>query len=157
MGCAAGFILILDQLTKWAVNSVLPLNTHRDILPGFFTLVHWGNTGAAWSLFSGKNLLLGCVGVVSLFALYFFRKHFEFSRAAGQLAMGMMMGGILGNLLDRFFRGHVVDFLYFYLITREGRELGYPAFNVADIGICVGVGVILLLGILRVKDENPSA
>ena len=75
----------------------------------------------------------------------------EFSHPLGQIGMGLMMGGITGNLVDRFFRGHVVDFLYFFIYTRSGKELGYPAFNIADIGICVGVGILFILGIFHIK------
>lgn len=156
MFLTAGIVILLDQITKMVIQHCIPFNSAQEILPGVFSLVHWGNTGAAWSLFHGQNILLGCIGFIAIFALYYFRKYFEFGRVGGQIAMGLMMGGILGNVCDRFFRGHVIDFLYFYIITREGKELGYPAFNVADIGICVGVGIIILLGFLRVKNESKE-
>ena len=68
----------------------------------------------------------------------------------------MVMGGILGNLIDRFFRGHVVDFLYFFVISKNGKEIGYPAFNLADVGICVGIGAIVLLEIFRAKKPQQE-
>jgi signal peptidase II len=63
----------------------------------------------------------------------------------GQVAVGLVSGGILGNLVDRVFRQHVVDFLYFYLLRRDGAEAGFPAFNVADSAICCGVGLLFIL------------
>lgn len=148
---AAGVVFILDQLSKLLVEKMIPINSHSEILSGFFALVHWGNTGAAWSLFTGQNILLGWFGLLSLGFIYFFRRFLEFSHPLGQIGMGLMMGGITGNLVDRFFRGHVVDFLYFFIYTRSGKELGYPAFNIADIGICVGVGILFILGIFHIK------
>ncbi|MBO7524767.1 MAG: signal peptidase II [Verrucomicrobia bacterium] len=149
-----GVVLILDQFTKIIISHTIPFNSSHEVISGFFSIVHWGNTGAAWSLFHGKNFVLGCIGVLSLFALYYFRYYFSFSNKIGQIAIGMVMGGILGNLMDRFFRGHVVDFLYFFVISKNGKEIGYPAFNLADVGICVGIGVIILLEIFRKKQPH---
>jgi signal peptidase II len=68
------------------------------------------------------------------------------------MALGFIFGGILGNLLDRLRVGHVIDFLRFYVIRRNGEEAGFPAFNVADSAICIGVG---LLFILSFQSESP--
>jgi signal peptidase II len=61
------------------------------------------------------------------------------------VAFGLIFGGIVGNLIDRLWRGHVIDFLYFYLQQRGGGDIGFPAFNVADSAICTGVGLIFLI------------
>jgi signal peptidase II len=120
--------------------------THEKvILPGFFKLVLWGNTGAAWSLFRGNNALLAGIALVALVVLFLTRHHFELHTLGGQISLGLIFGGILGNLTDRLLREHVIDFLYFYLIRRDGTELGFPAFNVADSAICTGVGLLFLL------------
>jgi signal peptidase II len=82
-----------------------------------------------------------------MIALWIFRRHFEADRPAGQAALGLLFGGIAGNLTDRVLptRQHVIDFIRFYLVPREGGEMGFPAFNVADTAICIGVGLLLLL------------
>lgn len=141
----AGLVLALDQLTKWAVLEYLHYAEERVVIPGFFKFVHWGNTGAAWSLFAGNNLWLALVAAVALVVLYLARHHFEIHTRTGQLALGLMFGGIIGNLTDRLLptRRHVIDFLYFYIERADGQELGFPAFNVADSAICIGVGLIL--------------
>ena len=59
--------------------------------------------------------------------------------------MGMLIGGIVGNLIDRVAYEYVVDFIRFYLKQRDGNEIGYPAFNIADMGICVGVGLLFVM------------
>jgi len=73
---------------------------------------------------------------------------------AGQISLGLIFGGIAGNLVDRFLRKHVIDFLYFYLERRGGGEIGFPAFNVADAAICSGVGLLFLLS--WQKDHNGT-
>ena len=147
MAILASGVLALDQLTKLAVLKFLPTPYHSEIhvVPGFLRLVHWHNTGAAWSMFSDNNLLLAGISAIALAVLIFARKRFGSDTLWGWIALGSIFGGILGNMIDRVFRHHVVDFLYFHLITRTGRELGFPAFNVADSAICIGVGLLFVL------------
>ena len=143
-------IFALDQTTKWLVLRSLPfLGDEKTVVPGFFKLVHWGNTGAAWSLFSGNNAALALVGLFALIALFLTRHHFSSHTLSGQIAFGLIFGGIAGNLADRLLpsRHAVVDFLYFYLQQRGGRVIDFPAFNVADTAICTGVGLIFLITI----------
>ena len=138
-------VLLLDQLTKRIVLSCLGPGEERVILPGFFKFVYWGNTGAAWSVLRGHNGWLAIAAVVALLLLFFYRHHFEIHSLGGQCSLGLISGGVLGNLIDRIRYHHVIDFLYFYLLRRDGEEAGFPAFNVADSAICVGVGLLVLL------------
>lgn len=138
-------VLALDQISKLIVIKFLGFGEEKTIVEGFFKLVHWGNTGAAWSMFRDNNHILAGVAVVALIVLYFTRHQFDAHRLGGQVSLGLIFGGILGNLIDRLRIEHVVDFLYFYLIRRDGREAGFPAFNVADSAICIGVGLLFIL------------
>lgn len=137
-------IYALDQGTKWLVLHMLPEGGEHVVINGFFRFVHWGNTGAAWSLLRGNNDLLAIIALVALVFLFLGRHHFESRTLLGQIAFGMIFGGIMGNLTDRLLpsRRHVVDFLYFYLNRPDGGEIGFPAFNVADSAICVGVALV---------------
>lgn len=138
-------IIGLDQLTKQLVLRFLGYAQEKVIIEGFFKLVHWGNTGAAWSLFRGNNNALAAVALVALVLLYISRHHFDSKTLLGQIAFGFIFGGIIGNLIDRLIWRHVIDFLYFFLQQRGGTELGFPAFNVADSAICTGVALVFLL------------
>ena len=140
-------VLALDQFTKWLVLHNLDLSDEKTVIPGFFKLVQWRNTGAAWSQFSGNNAALALVAAFALVALYLTRHHFSSHTLSGQIAFGLIFGGIAGNLVDRLLpsRHAVVDFLYFYLQQRGGRVIDFPAFNVADTAICTGVGLIFLI------------
>jgi signal peptidase II len=151
------FIFALDQFSKWLVLNLLEPWEERIIIPGFFKFVHWGNTGAAWSLFRGNNGVLALIAIVALVALFLSRHHFESHTLTGQIAFGLIFGGIAGNLADRIFRHAVVDFLYFYMQPRGGGEIGFPAFNIADSAICTGVGLIFLITWKNEHTPKPSA
>lgn len=149
IAAVAFVIVVLDQITKALVLHFLPI-AHIDevaVFPGF-KLVHWENTGAAWSMFSGNNRALAIVAVVALVVLFLGRHHFDSRSLLGQIALGCIFGGIIGNLIDRMRFGKVIDFLDFYFIN-------FPAFNVADSAICVGVALIFILSWR--KDSPPAS
>ena len=155
----AATIFVLDQLAKLLVLHTLPaVGDERSIVEGFFKFVHWGNTGAAWSLFTGNNAMLAIVGVGALILLIFTRHHFHAHTLAGQIAFGLIFGGIAGNLTDRLLPGRhaVVDFLYFYIQPRGGGEIGFPAFNIADSAICTGVALVFLLSWKHEHSPTPA-
>ena len=142
-------IVALDQLTKLLVLKYLGFAEEKDLVHGFFKLVHLGNTGAAWSLFTGNNGALAVIAALALVVLFFIRHHFNIHTLGGQVSLGLIFGGIVGNLIDRLLpsRRHVIDFLYFYLIRRNGEQASFPAFNVADSAICIGVGLLFILSL----------
>lgn len=159
MALVAAVILVVDQLTKLAVLRFLGLAEEKVIIPGFFKLVHWTNPGAAWSLFNqvaGSNHWLALFALLALVVLFASRHHFDFHIVAGQVSLGLIFGGIAGNLVDRVWREHVIDFVYFYWSRRGGGEIGFPAFNVADGAICTGVALLFLLSWQKEPGDAPS-
>ena len=153
-------IFVLDQFTKWLVLRFTYEGEERIIIPGFFNLAHRVNTGAAWSLFAGNNALLAGIALVALVALFLARHHFHARSLTGQLALGLIFGGITGNLADRLLPGRhaVVDFLHFYLQRRGSfAPLDFPAFNVADSAICTGVALIFLINWKKENAPTPAA
>jgi signal peptidase II len=152
-------VVALDQLTKQLVLRLLGYAQEKVVVEGFFKFVHWGNTGAAWSLFRGNNGLLAGVALMALLVLFLSRHYFDSRTLLSQIAFGLIFGGIMGNLIDRLWVGHVIDFIYFYLQQRGGNEIGFPAFNVADSAICTGVGLVFLItwrSDHKVKPPEPS-
>jgi signal peptidase II len=136
-------IFTLDQITKVWINHTLPFDTYFEpgritVIPSFFHLVHVGNTGAAWGMFAGKTVWLALLAVGTLVAIYFFRHHLELRRTVTQVCFGLLCGGIVGNLVDRIVHKHVIDFLLFTFGSYD-----FPAFNIADSAICVGVAIYL--------------
>jgi len=138
----------LDQASKAWIAARLPYGTYGEpgalsVVPGFFYLVHVGNTGAAWSLFTGRSVLLAALAIGTLAAIFLWRRALGLRDRTVQMSFGLLCGGILGNLVDRLRHGHVIDFLDFHF-----GSYVYPTFNIADSGICVGV-IIYLLWSLR--------
>ncbi len=152
-------IFALDQFTKWLVLRSIKTWDEHVIIPGFFNLVHRDNTGAAWSLFTGNNALLAAIALIALVALFLARHQFQAHTLAGQLAFGLIFGGILGNLTDRLLPGRhaVVDFLHFYM-ARRGTDavFDFPAFNVADSAICTGVALIFIITWKNEHSPKPA-
>jgi signal peptidase II len=136
----AAAIVILDQLTKLLVVRFIGGDESRVIIDSFFNLVNSGNTGAAWGIFRDYNLVLAAVSVLTILALYLFRHSFQLHRTGCAIALGLIAGGIVGNLIDRVRVRHVIDFLDFYIGTHH-----WPAFNVADSSICIGVALYVIV------------
>ena len=130
-------LFVLDQLTKWATLTYIPLHHEIPVIPGFFNLVHVTNTGSAFGLMKGWfnfHVIFGAIMAVVMFCLLFWKSTDKLSRFAAAL----ILSGIFGNVTDRIRFGHVVDFLDFYI----GRY-HWPAFNIADSAIVIAVGLFL--------------
>jgi signal peptidase II len=136
------FFYALDQATKWLVIRALPFESERIIIPGFFTLVHWGNTGAAFSSFNHNNGIFIALSACTLVMLAVFAIRGAFQHAATRLAVSLLSAGVLGNLTDRIRHHHVVDFLLFNLHVPFANP--WPAFNVADSCICTAAGILVV-------------
>jgi signal peptidase II len=151
-------VLVLDLATKIAIDMQLSYADRIPVIPGFFYLTHVRNTGAAFGLFSDApqvyrlsffiSVSLIAVGII----VSFFRKLSPGDRLAA-LALGLILGGAIGNLIDRIFRQEVVDFLHF----RLWRGYSWPDFNVADSAIVVGVGLLVLELLASEGEERSSA
>jgi signal peptidase II len=148
----AGAVILLDQFTKWRVRRTLALHESVPIIDSFFHLTHVRNTGGAFSLFASASdavrlpffVVASAIAIVAL--LYFLRQVGARQRLL-QFALAGILGGALGNLLDRVTAGHVTDFL-----DLHWRGYHWPAFNVADSFITTGV-VVLLVHSMFVKQE----
>lgn len=136
----AALVIALDQLSKYIIMQVFAWGDLLKIT-GFFDLVRAHNTGAAFSLFASqpgwqRGFFIGIASIASIVILYLLRK--GNGSALSKLALSLILGGALGNLVDRLIHGYVVDFLSFHLGTYY-----WPAFNVADSAITIGA--ILLI------------
>lgn len=136
-------LLIVDQLTKLAVRTNIAVGESVNILGSFFRLTHVENRGAAFSILSGKTVLLIIVTVlVMIIAIAYLHKHKGLHWMAYTSGALIISGGA-GNLIDRAVAGHVTDMFDFSIFP--------PVFNVADIGIVVGCGLFVLYILLEDK------
>ena len=149
-------ILVLDQLTKMIVDRTMPLHHSIPIIDGFFNLTYVRNTGAAFGIFAGSHeaFRLPFLILVSVLALGFvvvMLKRLRDEETGLITALSLIIGGAIGNLIDRVLYGEVIDFLDFYW-----SHYHWPAFNVADSCITIGV-LITLFYLIRAKGEDPFA
>jgi signal peptidase II len=138
----------LDQLTKWLVVRSIELHDYRPLVDGFLSLSHVRNYGAAFGILADADLPYQAVlfsglslAALSAIAVYAFRLPAE--ARLPQMALALILGGAVGNLIDRLRLGYVVDFIHVYW-----KQHQWPDFNVADSAITVGVS-LLILDILR--------
>ena len=132
-------ILISDQALKLWAEQALKLGASIEILPGFFSLTRVHNTGVAFGMAQGNNLLTGLLAAGILVFAAWLARGWEWNRRFVQVVAAMVAGGALGNLIDRWRLGYVLDFFDFHI-----RGWSWPAFNIADACISVGVGLLVL-------------
>jgi len=152
----AAAVVVLDQISKRVVASVLQLHDSREIVGGLLSLTHVRNRGAAFGFLSNAELpyqsvLFAALSVLALGAIAVYAIKLPASQGWPQVALALIMGGAVGNLIDRLAYGYVIDFVDVYW-----RSYHWPAFNVADSCISVGVGM-LILDLLRAPAEGPSS
>jgi signal peptidase II len=146
----AGVILILDQATKLWIQNTIPLWESKTVIPGLFNLVHVLNKGAAFGFLAdldGNMQTYFFIGITGLAVVLIFHLLRTVHRKDNYLfaALGLILGGALGNLIDRIRVGMVIDFLDFYVGSHH-----WPAFNVADMAISTGA-ILLLVSFYRKK------
>ena len=144
LALVAGVILVCDQATKAIVLKLMPLHQSVTVIPGFFSLTHVHNPGGAFGFMANQGaevrqvLFLFASSVAIGLILYFYHKTPSTHRWLA-LALASIFGGAVGNLVDRLRFGKVVDFLDFYI-----GQLHWPAFNVADSAITIGIGIFMV-------------
>ncbi len=136
-------LVVLDQLTKVLIATNLKLFESIEIIHGFFCITYVQNTGAAWSMMEGNMIFFYLISVVALFIMWQYY-HSDESDMLGKWSMVLMIGGTLGNFLDRLRLQYVVDFFDFMIFGYD-----FPVFNLADVFLCLGVGVFVLSFVLE--------
>ncbi|MGE0310366.1 MAG: signal peptidase II [Lautropia sp.] len=151
----AVLVVLLDQASKYAILARFDEGEQLPVIPGWFNLTLWYNPGAAFSFLAGHDgwqrwFFTGIALVASVFILTLLVRHWYQGLFCGALAL--ILGGALGNLVDRLEHGKVVDFLLFY---RGGWS--FPAFNLADSAITLGAALLILDELLRMRRSRREA
>jgi signal peptidase II len=147
-------IVVVDQLTKAIVDRAMSLHDSIPLIPGIFNLTYIRNTGAAFGIFAGSHevfrrpFLIG-VSILAIGFIIVMLRRLRDGEAGLATALAFILGGALGNLIDRIFYGEVIDFLDVYW-----SRYHWPAFNVADSFITIGV-TITLFYLIRAKGDDP--
>ncbi|MBR5370043.1 MAG: signal peptidase II [Bacilli bacterium] len=140
-------VFCLDQLIKYYINKFMELNTSINIIPNFFSIFYVKNKGAAFSILEKHTFILVIISVIFLVILDFYIKKEKNFTKLNIISLGMIMGGIFGNLLDRIIYHSVIDYLSFG---------NFPIFNLADICITVGVSLLIISELLKIRKENKD-
>lgn len=152
----AGIIIVIDQLTKFAVRATIPLYSKRSVIPRLLDFTHVQNTGAAFGLlnasaFPYKSALMIVVATLALVAISLYARQLGSEERMSRYGLALILGGALGNLIDRAVSGYVVDFVDVYW-----GDAHFWAFNVADAAITVGA-ILVLLEMLGLGRRHASS
>ncbi len=140
--------LLLDQLTKMAVAGFEPGDVIYGSRAGLFDLVMVHNTGGAWGMFSGATAFLGALSVAVSAGIILFAVRFaQGLNLLGSVSLGLIAAGGLGNAIDRFTQGYVTDFI-------STAFMDFPVFNVADIGVTVGIALLFISLLISSRREG---
>lgn len=143
--------IILDQIIKIIVVNNITLFSRTTVINDFFYLTSVRNEGAAWSILSGNTYILIFISCLVIYLLYnFFIKNNNLSKI-DVVIYGMLYGGIIGNLIDRIFRGYVIDYLDFIIFKYD-----FPVFNLADSLIVVAMSLLVITILRGEKNANSN-
>lgn len=149
-------VIVVDQIAKALVRSAVPLYDTHTVVPGFLNLVHVRNEGMAFGLlnaadFKYKWIITSGLAAIALFGIAFYARHLRPDERAARAGLSLILGGALGNLIDRLYAGYVVDFVDVYV-----GNWHFWAFNVADAAINVGAALVFL-DLLFVRRHAPNS
>ena len=140
-------LLIIDQITKLLINTKMTLNQEIIIIPKVLSLLYVKNTGAAFSMLQDNTIFLTVINALFIIVLHLLIKKEKNLSKFSCLSLGMIMGGMFGNLIDRIIHHGVIDFIYISLID-------FPVFNIADMGITIGVLLLMISFIIEKRNNN---
>lgn len=144
--------VLLDQIIKILVILNMNLYQSINIINNFFKITYVRNNGAAWSILSGSRFFLITISIIACFLIYFyFIKNKELKKPE-IFSYGILLGGTIGNLIDRIIHGYVIDYLDFKIFNYD-----FPIFNIADICIVIGIifiCIIMIGGELNARNKN---
>ncbi len=129
--------LMIDQISKILVRMYLNLYNDIELIPNFFSLIYVKNDGAAFSILEGKTIFFIIITIIALIGIIYYIKGKDLKKI-DYIIYGMLIGGIIGNLIDRIIYGSVTDFISFTILNKP-----MPIFNLADTFICIGCIIMI--------------
>lgn len=139
-------VIAIDQLSKWIIVKNMEIGESIPIINHVFYITSHRNRGAAWGILENKMWFFYIITVIFvIFIVFYMEKYAKTDKLLG-VALGLILGGAIGNFIDRVFRKEVVDFIHTYIFSYN-----FPVFNIADTALCVGVGLMIIQTILEGK------
>lgn len=133
---SAALIVFLDQLTKYIINQNIPLNGSIEVIPHIFFITHVKNSGVAFGLFPNKTNIFIIVSAVAVILIIILKVKLNINSTLYNISLGFVLGGAIGNLIDRLVLGEVTDFINFVF---------WPVFNIADSFIVIGFCLLIFI------------
>ncbi|HLS35884.1 MAG TPA: signal peptidase II [Bacillota bacterium] len=145
-------VIAIDQITKWLIIKQMELRESIPIIENFFYITSHRNKGAAWGILQDQMLFFYIITVIVVIGIiYYMEKHLRDNKFMA-FAFSLILGGAIGNFIDRLFRKEVVDFLDVYIFTYD-----YPVFNVADMALVIGVALVVIATFIEERKNRKES
>ncbi|RFU63351.1 signal peptidase II [Peribacillus glennii] len=145
------FVIMLDQLTKWLVAKNMELGESIVIIQDFLYITSHRNRGAAWGILQGQMWFFYIITIVVVIGLVYYLQKMGRESVLLGVSLGLMLGGAVGNFIDRIVRKEVVDFINTYIFSYN-----FPIFNIADSALTIGVGLMIIYMLLEEKRSKEK-
>nr|WP_269153212.1 signal peptidase II [Neobacillus sedimentimangrovi] len=142
------FIIILDQITKWLIVKNMYIGESIPVIDDFLYITSHRNRGAAWGILQGQMWFFYVITVIVIIGLIYYLHKAAKGKMLLGISLAFMLGGAIGNFIDRVFRKEVVDFIHTYIFSYN-----FPVFNIADSALVIGVGLLM---IQMIREERQS-
>lgn len=140
------FIIAADQLTKWLIVKRMELGESIQVIENVLYITSHRNRGAAWGILEGQMWFFYIITIIVIVGLVYYIQKMAKQHALLGISLALMLGGAVGNFIDRVFRQEVVDFVHTYIINYS-----FPIFNIADAALTIGVGFLIIYMFLEEK------
>ncbi|WP_163970731.1 signal peptidase II [Oceanobacillus halotolerans] len=147
----AVIIIGIDQLTKWLIVKSMDLGEQITIIDHFLYITSHRNRGAAWGILQGQMEFFYVITIIVVIGIVYYMQKYAKESKLLAISLSFMLGGAIGNFIDRLFRQEVVDFVDVMIFTYD-----YPIFNVADAALVIGVILVLIITFLDEKKQRKG-
>jgi len=144
-------IILFDQVSKWVIVNYMELGQKITVIENFLYITSHRNRGAAWGILQGQMWFFYIITTIVVVILVVYIMKLKPHQKVFGISLGLMLGGAIGNFIDRIFRKEVVDFIDTWIFTYD-----FPIFNIADSALVIGVGLILILTLFEGKIDKEK-
>jgi signal peptidase II len=145
----AGFIIVIDQISKWIVRAAMEIGEKITIIENFFYLTSHRNSGAAWGILEGRMIFFYIITVLVVIGVIYYMQKYAKNDPMLATGLSLFLGGAIGNFIDRLIFQEVTDFLDFNLFGYN-----FPIFNIADSSLTIGVVIIIIATIMEERQKG---
>lgn len=144
-------VILVDQFTKWLIVTYMEYGDSISVIQDVLYITSHRNRGAAWGMLQNQMWFFYLITIVFVIAIVYYLKKFGKRDKLLGVALGLILGGALGNFIDRVFRKEVVDFIHTYIFSYN-----FPVFNVADSSLCIGVALLFIQTLMEGKKAKEQ-